>query len=320
MIFFTSSRGSRGASRDGFIIVAVLWILAALATLVSVYAIYVSNSAASIGLHGDRLQAEMLVSAGVELSVYQLIASREQSAASREQSVSRGAFGFRMGAANVSVEFRSEAARIDINAASKELLAGLFVALGAKPEEAESGANRIVGWRTAPQPGADDAEPSLYRAAGKNYIPRGAPFQHINELSLVLGLSPTLIERALPYLTVYNGRAEIHVLDAAPEVIAALPGMSPERLRAVLYQREMEPQNFVKTSQTLLGPAARYVSMAPSNATQVTIRINFDSGRRTRSEVVVLILDGDSEPFRVLSWRDDMDEPPVEERTQTRSK
>jgi len=28
-----------------------------------------------------------------------------------------------------------------------------------------------------------------------------------------------------------------------------------------------------------------------------------------RSEIVVLLLDGDSEPFRVLSWRDDIDSP-----------
>ena len=35
-------------------------------------------------------------------------------------------FSFRLGQANVAVEFRSEAARIDLNAAPKQLLVGLF--------------------------------------------------------------------------------------------------------------------------------------------------------------------------------------------------
>src|SRR5205814_2073315 len=48
---------------DGFIVVAVLWILAALATLASVYAVYVSNTAFSSRVNDDRIQAQGLVSA-----------------------------------------------------------------------------------------------------------------------------------------------------------------------------------------------------------------------------------------------------------------
>src|SRR5207244_3306495 len=98
----------------------------------------------------------------------------------------------------------SENARIDLNAVPKDLLAGLFKSLGARAEEADSFAERIVAWRTRLIGGATDEEASLYRAAGKPYGPRRGPFQHINELGLVLGLPPVLVERALPYLTVYS--------------------------------------------------------------------------------------------------------------------
>ena len=47
----------------------------------------------------------------------------------------------------------------------------------------------------------------------------------------------------MPYLTVYSGQPQINVYNAAPQVVAALPGMDAERLHAVLVQREAGPQN-----------------------------------------------------------------------------
>jgi len=74
---------------DGFIVVAVLWILAALATLASVYAVYVANTASSSRVNDDRIQAQGLVSAAVELTAYRLTALEQ------EVRPTRGAFSFR---------------------------------------------------------------------------------------------------------------------------------------------------------------------------------------------------------------------------------
>ena len=115
-----SAMSRRRRADDGFIVVAVLWILGALAALASIYSIYVTNTAISLSANDDRLQAEALATAGLELTAYQL------SGADVETRPTQGAFRFRMGRGEVAVEFRSEAARIDLNAAPKELLAGLF--------------------------------------------------------------------------------------------------------------------------------------------------------------------------------------------------
>ena len=45
------------------------------------------------------------------------------------------------------VEYRTEAARIDLNAAPKEAFSGLFKTFGAKPDDADYYADRIMGWR-----------------------------------------------------------------------------------------------------------------------------------------------------------------------------
>ena len=108
------------SGNDGFIIVAVLWILAALATLVSIYAIYVTNSAIAVAASGDATIADPLVAAGVELAAYQLLGQTD------EKRPAIGQFTARVGAAQLTIVFQTEAARIDLNQAPKELLVGLL--------------------------------------------------------------------------------------------------------------------------------------------------------------------------------------------------
>ena len=133
----TPTRPIRTSARDGFIIVAVLWILAALAALATIYSIYIKNSALAVSVMDDELQAEALVSASLELTAYQLAVPNEAQAgqtlnarsdsqrppdaqrATEPQRPTRGQFGFRLGRANILVSYSSEAARIDLNAAPK---------------------------------------------------------------------------------------------------------------------------------------------------------------------------------------------------------
>src|SRR5262249_60546924 len=67
---------ARGASRQkgsaGFILVAVLWILAALATLAAIFSIYLANTAVSLSVNDNDIQTEALVYAGLELTAYQV--------------------------------------------------------------------------------------------------------------------------------------------------------------------------------------------------------------------------------------------------------
>jgi general secretion pathway protein K len=185
-------------------------------------------------VHDERLQAETMARAAMELSVYQI-------SLDPQTPPTRGSFAFRIGNATVAADFVTESARIDLNVAPKELLSGLFVGLGAARGAADFYADRIVAWRSARAEGAPD-ESSYYRAAGLIYSPRGAPFQHVAELGLVLGIPEAMVERAMPFVTVYSAQAGINAMDAAPQVLAALPGMDPSRLNAVLNARAAGPR------------------------------------------------------------------------------
>jgi general secretion pathway protein K len=293
-----------GRDNGGFIIVAVLWMLGALATLASIYAVYVINTAISLSVNDDRLKAEALMRSALELTAYRI------SSADAEVGPSSGEFIFTLGKAKVTVAFRSEAARIDLNMASKQFLAGLFLSLGVSNENAAFYTDRVIAWRTPPDPDQPDTETPAYSSARLGYGPRRAPFTNVYELSLVLGLPPTLVERALPLVTVFSGRPGINIMDAAPEVLAALPGMTPERLSAVLSERGRGPQAILYLlSFFATGVDQMNTTAEASKAMRVRVWIDLESKRRVHGEAVILMIDDAEELYRILSWRDDLDGP-----------
>ncbi|MCC7346779.1 MAG: general secretion pathway protein GspK [Variibacter sp.] len=287
--------------QNGFIVVAVLWLLAALATLALIYSLAARETALALGARKGHLQAQSLIDAGVELAVQQMTAIPDERPSSGRVTV-------RLAGAEIVARYRAENARIDLNAAPREVLAGLFAALGARSEDAAELAQRIAAWRTQATQGSADEELSLYRVAGKRYGPRRGLFQHVNELALVLGMPPALLDRALPYLTVHSGQPEVNVLAAAPEVLAALPGITPERLSDLTAQRARAPEDVLRAR---LGSAARYVTAQPGNSVRISVEVLQGDGERARAEVVALVLRGDVEPYRVLSWRDGGDDRPA---------
>jgi general secretion pathway protein K len=285
-------------SEHGFVIVVVLWIIAALSALAMIFAVYVSNSAQALAVNDAGLQAEALVSASLELTAYQL------SLAGEKARPLQGSFHYRLDKAEILVTLVSETARIDLNVAPKDLLANLLSGLGADPEAAGRYADRIIAWRTPPKTDPAEDEVSLYRAAGFAYSPRQAPFAHANELTLVLGLPPALVERALPFVTVFTGQSKINPLVAPPEVIAALPGMTPSGLKKFLMERPALPRDAAAIA-TALGPAQAGATIEKSDLFRILTTIKFDNGRQTSSEVVIK-LGGEADPYRVLSWQDDV--------------
>ena len=101
-------------------------------------------------------------------------------------------------------------------------------------------------------------------------------------------------------------------------MLAALPGMDPGRLdddpgatRAAAAERR-------RRCWQCSAPAQPLGTISGSKAVRVTARIAFDSGQRVTSEAVIFILDSGSDAYRVLTWRDDIDDAPADAAQQDR--
>src|ERR1051326_4276223 len=228
---------------EGFILVAVLWMLLALATLVTVYAAFVTRSAFAVAANSDAIKTQPLIVAGVELAAYRLgaIPAKERPAI--------GQFSARVAAARLVVAYATEAARIDLNAAPKGLLSGLFVALGAAPAQADMFAD----------------------------------------------------------VTVFGGQNQVDALAAAPEVLAALPGVTPQILRAVLAARDAGGLDQASLQRLVGGSAAALAAGTEAKNLPGGGAGDFENANHSAAEAVILLPDDGPAPYRVLSWQNAFD-------------
>ena len=117
-----------------------------------------------------------------------------------------------------------------------------------------------------------------------------------------------VVERALPFVTVFSGRSEVDVASADPTVLSALPGMTAGIKGSILRARA-QASNDRQALLSLLGPAKSRAMADSSKSIRSSIEVAFDNGRRVQAEVVFRLKDGGDDPYDILSWRDDFDGP-----------
>lgn len=287
-----------GRRDDGFILIAVLWMLALLAALASAYTAYAVQTAPTATLIEQRLRAEAAIRAGVELTAFRQLAWPK---ATRPDG---GAFSTLVGASVIDVVYRAESARVDLNAAPREMIVGLFSELGAAKSEAAFAADRVVAWRARLDPTERQAETAIYAKLGVRYGPQGAPFDNALELALLPGVSPELARRAAAYVTIF-GLGKIDPLIADPLLLAALPGATPQVVKALLAARR-GPRPDSAALARIAGPVGSFVGADPTDYVRADIVASLDN-RRLHAEVVLKIADREPTPYEILYWRDDFD-------------
>jgi len=283
---------------DGFVLIAVLWMLAALSALASAYAVYAVQTAPSAALPQERLRAEAALRAGVELCAFR------QLAWPKPERPDAGAFSAEVGNSRIDVVYRSESARVDLNAAPHDVIAGLFQQLGATSANAGFLADRVVAWRGRLKESDRRKEAAIYAKAGLSYGPLGAPFDNALDIALLPGMTPALAAQALRFVTVF-GAAKIDPLIADPTVLAALPGMTPQIANNFVRARNGPRPDAAALGQ-MAGSLKDLVSVDPSDYVRAEIVASLN-GRRLRAEVVLKLTERSPSPYEVLFWRDDFD-------------
>ena len=286
-------------AQRGFILVAVLWMLAVLAALAAAYEVFAVNTAASAYLPQARVRVEAAIRAGAELAAYRQLAWPKQTRPSH------GVFSAQMDSTRIDVEFVSESARADINGSSKELLARIFAAAGASNDNASYIADRIFAWRNRQDESQRATEAALYRKAGLTYAPVNMPFENVLELAMLPKVSPDLLARALPMLTIYNSRGLIDPLIASRQVVSAIPGMTPKilnDLRAAAAANRSDQQSLTD----IAGAAKSFISLDNNDTIRARIVVTLTE-RKVTAELVLIVTENSVEPYQILYWRDDFD-------------
>ncbi len=190
------TRSGRGGSR-GFALLLVLWTLVLVSLLVT--------QMLSNGRHEARIAANLANAARAESdadgAVFETI-FRLLDTGPDHWGILDKDHHLNLADGEAVVHVESEAGKVNPNTVPPDLLAALIEGVGVEKKEAAGLALAIIQWREAPESAA--ARQSLdqtYRAAGLDYRPPAEQIQSIDELSLVLGMTPRILAALRPHLT-----------------------------------------------------------------------------------------------------------------------
>jgi general secretion pathway protein K len=249
----------------GFALLIVLWTLALLAFLVT----QMAASARTEARIAFNLRNNMVQEANADGAIY-AAAFYLLDRSDHHWNVDGSVHKLAVPDGTIAVRVTDEANKINLNTASPDLLRALLLGVGADPTTATELAGAIVDWRSADGPTQSVMKPAQYRAAGRDYAPPETPFRRLNELALVLGMTPDLLRKITPHLTIYStygpGRAStdpvargaIMLLRTQGGILPFESDTSGERvLQVVATASGIEGAPFTRRAILRLDPAAK---------------------------------------------------------------
>jgi general secretion pathway protein K len=174
-----------------------------------------------------------------------------------------------------------EARKLSLNTSFPAVLRGLLHALGVERHLSAVLADQIQDWRTPSQgPSPLGAKGPQYLAAGRAWGPPDRPFRSIDELGLVLGMTPEVLARVRPYVSPWV-QSSPAAIGSDPVIHAALTEAAADGV---------PPQAFDE----------------PATLTITAVAVGTNGGRFARRMVIRMNGDFASDPaqgtFAVLDW------------------
>jgi general secretion pathway protein K len=286
-------------SRKGIALLMVLWVITMLMALVISFSFLTRTQARSTIFFKEGTQEKFLAEAGVERAVMELYhrqTFRSQAVVVEGNEVVRidgRQYSGQIGQGRYEFRFLSESGKIDINKMTDLtgiVLKNLLVNTGTPDEVASVIVDSILDWTDKDNlRRLSGAEDEYYLSLSVPYRAKNRPFDAIEELLLVRGMSADILfgteERkgVIHYLTIYGTSSKVNINAAPKEVLMALPGLTEDAAKRILDQREAAEFKSVQEIQAITGLnfpiLAQYIDM--SEADVYTIEsVGFQETRR----------------------------------------
>ena len=261
---FFRSNGQPG----GFALLIVLWSVVLLALLATV----VMASGRSEGQLAGNLRRAAAAQAAADAGVAEAVFHVTDAGAQGWQADSQRHL-VHIGRYEVTVQVGDENGKLNPNYSPPALTAAVIAA--ATNMDAARAANLAQAFFDWHSLGSQSQVATQYRQAGMADAPTGQPFRSVDELGLVIGMTPEILARIRPYFSVFtNGPLDVPA--AAPlvqRVVIALQGTQPSLQR--------QRPNVINVIADARGA---------------------DGSRFVRSAVVALGVDRAGRPFQTMQW------------------
>jgi general secretion pathway protein K len=268
------TRARQRASDRGFALLLVLWSLV-LVTLIITSLTAGARSDARIAIN---LRAAATAEAAADGAVYEAlfhVLDTGQAHWNADGAPHRLAWS----GGTILIRIEDESGKVNPNDASPELLRALLRALGVDDAEATRIAAAIVDWRS-PDPGSllGGTKLAQYRAAGLPYAPPDAPFRSLDELGAVRGVTPDILARLAPVLSLAN--------DGDPDATRAPPPVA-------------------RALRDIAGNAADAGAQGmhdAAGAVTIIAALSGSDGTHVDRRAVIRLTGGEARPYGVIGW------------------
>lgn len=280
----------------GIALVLVLWILALLSVIAASVVFGARTDLQVAANRTDQARREAIAEAAVHRALFEAL--QPGTDPGRWDSDGRPHAWHYQGY-DLTVTITDESGKIDLNSAQEALLASLFRHAGLEPGAADALLNTLLDWVDPDdQKRLNGAEAGDYAAAGYGVRPANGPFEAVEELRQLIGMTPALFERLYPLVTVFSRQDGVNAAAAPREVLLALPGVTPAQVELFLAQRQ------AALEQGLPMPVLPgYGSASPQAASTLHVRVDIPVSAQTAyvHEVVVRITNA-TVPYSILAW------------------
>lgn len=243
-------------------------------------------------------QAKSIAEAGIWQSIAELLKPTVEQ--QWETNGTPYSFEFEEGTVNVSVI--NETGKIDLNTAHSELLHGLIKSIELPEENQLALTQAILDWRDKDNlvrnHGAEDED---YQQLDYLYGAKDGPFNSLNELQLVMGMTTETYNKLKPALTIYSRQAGINPNSAPKASLLAIPSISEEQVDAFLQSRS-ENQG-AQTPSLFIGTNPKYLSKSNGQVFSITSE-GIIGKTHARLEVIVLMKRQNNKPYVILAWQE----------------
>ena len=305
-----SRKGRDLQNARGFALIAVLWFLVLIAAIGS----YLMASARSEAALARNIRASANAEALADAGIAQAVFTESEPVLINRWPLDGAPHGLRLNGGEITIRVYDETAKINPNLASDALLSGLFQALGIDRVRARKLGAALADWVGSDKQARPlGAKLEQYRAAGKSYGPPNAPLETLDEIQLVLGMTPEIFALVQPYLTIYTGSEVPDAAMAGPVIKRALDLAKREEASidaAKGHTATNEPGGFdpdapspVQVSPAGIPGAQTGQPKAPEQILHVNVIARGADGGVFVRDAVVRIDSNHLNGYAVLAWR-----------------
>ena len=296
-----------GPGARGIALVVVVWMLTLLAVIAASFTTTTRTETRLARNLVENAKAEALADAAVHRAIVGLLDGDPDARWAADGTL----YEFAMADGTAWITIQDETGKIDLNAGSRNLIATLLDAADVPLAEADSLSDAIIDYRdTDDQRRPSGAEDDDYRDAGLPWGAKDRPFEAVEELRRVLGMTPALYDRISPYLTVYTGQRGVNAAAlraGAPAADGADDGAddgaaASDEVDADTDQDaapELAPVDLERLAGVTGGRRSRRALRIYSVRAEATV----DSGALFVREAVIRLTGRAERPWLVHAWR-----------------